>query len=85
VTGRSTDDPAAILQARLGEYGDVLGSARAKLSAGDYHAEDLVDDWFRWMGMVTRDAIAAVTVLIDALPSTPLTGRPNPESPDPES
>lgn len=61
---RDADDLTGFLGERLTRYVDLWESARAKLSAGDYHAEDLVDDWFRWIGMVARDATAAATLIV---------------------
>jgi hypothetical protein len=57
------DDLTAFLGERLTRYVDLWKSASAKLSTGDYHADDLVDDWFRWIGMVVRDATATVTIV----------------------
>ncbi|HKA84117.1 MAG TPA: hypothetical protein VKD21_09645 [Acidimicrobiales bacterium] len=57
------DDLSAFLGERLTRYVDLWKSASAKLSADDYHAEDLVDDWFRWIGMLARDATATVTII----------------------
>jgi hypothetical protein len=48
---------------RLAGYVDLWQRAGEKLSAGTYRSEDLVDDWFRWVGMVARDATAAATVV----------------------
>jgi hypothetical protein len=61
---RDPDDFTAFLGERLTRYVDLWGSASGKLSAGDYHAEDLVDDWFRWVGMVARDATATATFIV---------------------
>jgi hypothetical protein len=47
---------------RLTGYVELWEQAGAKLARGDYHAEDLVDDWFRWMGMVARDTTASAVV-----------------------
>ena len=38
---------------------DLWKSASAKLSMGSHDAEDLVDDWFRWVGLVSQDATVA--------------------------
>lgn len=72
-------DPAALLQERMAQYGELWNGARTKLAAGDYHAEDLVDDWFRWWGMAARDAIAAVALIADAVPRQRT--EPPPEAP----
>jgi hypothetical protein len=61
------DDIAELLGERLQRYVDLWGSASAKLSAGTYHAEDLVDDWFRWVGLVSRDATATATLIFGAV------------------
>ncbi len=51
---------------RLARYADLWESASTKLSAGEYRSEDLVDDWFNWLGMAARDATAALTLLARA-------------------
>ena len=61
------DDVAELLGERLQRYVDLWGSTSAKLSAGTYHAEDLVDDWFRWVGLVSRDATATAALILGAL------------------
>jgi hypothetical protein len=60
-------DIAELLGERLQRYVDLWGSASAKLSAGTYHAEDLVDDWFRWVGLVSRDATATAALIVGAV------------------
>jgi hypothetical protein len=69
VTGDASDadDIAELLGERLQRYVDLWNSANAKLSAGTYHAEDLVDDWFRWVGLVARDATATATLIFGAV------------------
>jgi hypothetical protein len=69
VTGNTSgvDDIAELLGQRLQRYVDLWGSASAKLSAGTYHAEDLVDDWFRWVGLVSRDATATAALILGAV------------------
>ena len=57
------DDLAGLLGSRLTKYVDLWQSANAKLSTGSYHTDDLVDDWSRWLGMVSRDAVAAATLV----------------------
>jgi hypothetical protein len=47
---------------RVNEYVDIWEKAASRLLAADYHAEDLVDDWFTWWGKWARDSAAAVTV-----------------------
>jgi hypothetical protein len=44
------DDLAGLVGARLTKYVDLWESASATLSSGTYHADDLVDDWFRLAG-----------------------------------
>lgn len=61
-----TDDVAEVLRERLHRYVDLWESASAKLSAGTYHADDLVDDWFRWVGLVARDATATAALILAA-------------------
>ena len=61
------DDIAELLGERLQRYVDLWNSASAKLSAGTYHAEDLVDDWFRWVGLVSRDATATAALMLGAV------------------
>lgn len=61
------EDLAALVGSRLTRYVDLWESASAKLSSGSYHADDLVDDWFRWLGMVSRDAAAAATLILGGL------------------
>jgi hypothetical protein len=64
--GPGPDGLDALVSARLARYVDLWSSAGAKLAAGDYHADDLVDDWFRWVGLVAQDTTAAVTVIVRA-------------------
>jgi hypothetical protein len=61
------DDIAGLLGERLQRYVDLWNSANAKLSAGTYHADDLVDDWFRWVGLVSRDATATAALILGAV------------------
>jgi hypothetical protein len=69
MTGAASDadDIAELLGERLERYVDLWNSASAKLSAGTYHAEDLVDDWFRWVGLVSRDATATAALMLGAI------------------
>ncbi|HZA75351.1 MAG TPA: hypothetical protein VE623_03065 [Acidimicrobiales bacterium] len=64
---RGPDDLAGLVGSRLGNYVDLWESANAKLSSGNYHADDLVDDWFRWLGLVSRDTTAAATLILGGL------------------
>lgn len=52
--------------ARLAQYADLWRSAGTKLAAADYHADDLVTDWFRWVGLAARDTTAVVAVALRA-------------------
>jgi hypothetical protein len=52
-------DPAG----RVARYADLWASASAKLATGSYRSEDLVDDWFAWLGFAAKDATAALTTL----------------------
>jgi hypothetical protein len=69
MTGAASDadDIAELLGERLERSVDLWNSASAKLSAGTYHAEDLVDDWFRWVGLVSRDATATAALILGAI------------------
>lgn len=58
------DDIAELLGERMRRYIDLWDSASAKLSTGTYHAEDFVDDWFRWVGLVARDATATAALML---------------------
>jgi hypothetical protein len=63
----NADDSTELLGERLQRYVDLWNSASAKLSAGTYHADDLVDDWFRWVGLVSRDATATAALVLGAV------------------
>ena len=69
MTGDSpgVNDVAELLGERLQRYVDLWSSASDKLSAGTYHADDLVDDWFRWVGLVSRDATATAALILGAV------------------
>ena len=77
----SRADAGDLLGPRMAQYVDLWESAQAKLTAGDYHAEDLVEDWFRWMGLVARDATAAVVVALGATPPTLTADHTGPRAP----
>jgi hypothetical protein len=70
-----SDDLGALVRSRLEQYVDLWGSAGAKLTNGTYHAEDLVDDWFRWLGMVARDSTAAATLIVGRMPGVDRAAR----------
>lgn len=56
---RAAAGPApAILAGRLDEYRQLWERAATRLVHEEYHAEDLVDDWFNWWGKVVRDTTA---------------------------
>jgi hypothetical protein len=59
-------DLTALVDRRLRRYAALWEGAAAKLSTGSYHADDLVDDWFRWVGYVAQDAATAATVILGA-------------------
>lgn len=82
--GSGTPDPRALAGERLGQHADLWRSATAKLTRGDYHADDLVDDWFRWVGMVARDTTAAASIVLGGIPGTAPGSAPGPrEGPSP--
>jgi hypothetical protein len=56
------DDVTALAAARLRGYVQLYEGATAKLTRSEYHAEDLLDDAFRWWGMAVRDATTAATL-----------------------
>jgi hypothetical protein len=56
---------------RWTRYVDLAAASGAKLTAGDYHADDLVDDWFRWVGLVAQDVTAAVTLVVRVAAAPP--------------
>jgi hypothetical protein len=60
------EDLAALVDERMGRYRELWDSASSKLSAGEYEPADLVEDWFRWVGLVAQDATTAVTVALRA-------------------
>jgi hypothetical protein len=61
-----TEDLAAFVGHRWARYVEMWDSANAKLSEGSYHAADLVDDSFRWVGLLAQDAAAAATLILRA-------------------
>jgi hypothetical protein len=63
VTGTpGPDDLRPLVGQRMTQYVALWEEASAKLAAGSYRSEDLVSDWFRWMGLATRDATATWAV-----------------------
>jgi hypothetical protein len=67
---RGLDDLTAFVGQRLTRYVNLWESASAKLSTGTYHAEDLADDWFRWVGLAARDVTAVVAVIVRGVPGS---------------
>ena len=51
---------------RMTEYVDLWEQAASKLSRSEYHADDLLDDWFTLWAKWVRDTSAAATVLWSA-------------------
>jgi hypothetical protein len=47
------------MSGRLNEYVDVWERAASRLVKDEYHAEDLLDDWFTLWGKWVRDSTAA--------------------------
>jgi hypothetical protein len=60
------DDLAEFARERLARYVELWDSANSKLSDRKYHAADLVDDSFRWVGLLAQDAAAAATLILRA-------------------
>lgn len=80
---REPEDLAALVGSRLTRYVDLWESASAKLSTGSYHADDLVDDWFHWLGMVSRDTAAAATLILGGMAGAASEGAAGrPDGPD---
>lgn len=61
-----SEDLVALVEQRIGRYRELWDGATSKLSAGEYEPADLVEDWFRWVGMMAQDATTAVTVAVRA-------------------
>jgi hypothetical protein len=76
------DNPGAVLAGRLAQYTSLWERAGQRLLKDDYHAEDLVEDWFTWWGMWVRDSAAAATlgwrtVTKDAAAADDINGGPD--------
>lgn len=56
--GGAAGPTPAMLAGRLDEYRQLWERAATRLAHDEYHAEDLVDDWFSWWGKVVRDTSA---------------------------
>ena len=54
---RDRADPA-LLAGRLDEYRQLWEQTARRLVHEEYHAEDLIDDWFTLWGKVVRDTTA---------------------------
>ena len=52
----------ALARRRLEQYAARWERSAAKFRAGEYHAEDLVEDCFTWWGNTLRDATAVATL-----------------------
>jgi hypothetical protein len=53
---------SAQMSGRLNEYVDVWERAASRLVNDEYHAEDLLDDWFTLWGKWVRDSTAATAL-----------------------
>lgn len=60
------EDLDAFIAGRLARYVELWDVASSKLSTGSYHADDLVEDWFRWVGLVAQDTTAAAALIVRA-------------------
>ncbi len=81
------DDLRPLVGQRMTQYVALWEEASAKLAAGTYRSEDLVSDWFRWMGLAARDATATWAVALRTTPpadeAPPPTAPPTPPAPPP--
>lgn len=68
--GGDGDGIDARLRSRLSPYLAQYEAASAKLAEGDYHAEDLLDDWFRFVGRMAKDMTAATAMLMESFSMT---------------
>jgi hypothetical protein len=50
------------MSGRLNEYVEVWERAASRLVKDEYHAEDLLDDWFTLWGKWVRDSTAATAL-----------------------
>ncbi len=58
----ATDDVQRLVAERTAQYVELWESAASRLVAGTYRSEDYLEDVFRAVGLMTRDATAAATV-----------------------
>jgi hypothetical protein len=76
--GRSSKelgDASAMFRRRLEGYATQWEHAAEKVRRSEYHAEDLLDDWFRLWGNALRDMTAIAALVWRAAESTRT--RPN--------
>jgi len=64
------DADRARLAGRLDEYRQLWERAAHRLVHEEYHAEDLVDDWFTLWGKIVRDTTALTAVTWQAANTT---------------
>jgi hypothetical protein len=69
------EDASALLRRRLDGYAAQWEHAADKLRRSEYHAEDLLDDWFRLWGNTVRDMTAVGALMWRAAETIPR--RPN--------
>jgi hypothetical protein len=50
---------SALAARRAAEYVELWEHTMARLANSEYHAEDLLDDWFAWWGKLVRDSTAS--------------------------
>lgn len=77
------DDLRPLVGQRMTQYVALWEEASAKLAAGTYRSEDLVSDWFRWMGLAARDATATWAVALRSAPPADDVAAPTPAPPAP--
>jgi len=71
-------ETVALARRRLEQYAARWDRSSAKLRAGEYHADDLVEDCFALWGNALRDATAVATLAWRAAATPP--GRRPPAS-----
>ena len=71
------DDLRPLVGQRMTQYVALWEEASSKLAAGSYRSEDLVSDWFRWMGLATRDATATWAVAFGPAAAAPASAGPD--------
>jgi hypothetical protein len=81
VDGREREESvrlSALFERRLTGYAERFESSLRRLRRGEYHAEDLVDDWSNFVGNSLRDLTAVATIVARATrdrPARRATGR----------